>query len=291
VVTNPLGTVTTAPVTLTVNVRDFSGAYFGRFNGTAGEFAVHVRADRTGVFLAHLPALQTGIAVLNLRLDLAGNFSVNTTTLASVVEQSAVESRSETAAAPQPVSLRGRIDDDAGTVSGTVTGLNVVFEGSRAARTGPAAAFAGLYQPRSLAPRPIAATSSSARMAGVCPQREWRQSRQRPWHRRCRRSPPSRRFRRRRSTSPGMVRQRHRPQPGRCDGRDIRRRHPRRHGTRRQSFGTRRDVPAAQLITGFVVWCETGLVRAAGPALASPVQRRQHRRRSDAPALSRKHGD
>lgn len=129
VVTNPLGTVTSPPVTLTVNTRDFAGEYFGRLGGTPGDFAMHVRADRTAVFLAHLPSLRSGLAVANLRLDLAGNFSVDTTTLTS-----------------QPVTLRGRIDDESGLVSGTVTGLNLTFEGTRGARTGPAAAFAGLYQ-------------------------------------------------------------------------------------------------------------------------------------------------
>lgn len=145
-VTNALGSTTSEPATLTVNTRDFSGGYFGGFTGQAGQFALHVRADRTAVFLSHLPALQTGVVVLNLRLDLAGNFSVNTTTLASTVERSAIETRPDVAAAPQPVTLRGRIDDVAGTVGGTITGLNVAFEGSRAARTGPASAWAGLYQ-------------------------------------------------------------------------------------------------------------------------------------------------
>jgi hypothetical protein len=130
VVTNAIGSVTSGPAILTVNTRDFSGAYFGRFEGTAGEFAVHVRADRTGVFLAHLPALQTGVAVLNLTLDLTGNFSVTAATLA----------------APQPVTLRGRIDDQTGIVTGTVTGLNLALDGIRAARTGSASSIAGFYR-------------------------------------------------------------------------------------------------------------------------------------------------
>jgi hypothetical protein len=146
VVTNALGSTTSEPATLTVTTRDFSGGYFGGFTGTAGQFALHVRADRTAVFLSHLPAQQTGVVVQNLRLDLAGNFSANTTTLASMVELSAIETRPDIAAAPQPVTLRGRVDDQTGTVSGTITGLNVVFEGSRAARTGAASAWAGLYQ-------------------------------------------------------------------------------------------------------------------------------------------------
>ena len=50
VATNALGSATSTTATLSLNTRDFSGAYFGRFTGAAGDFALLVRADRTAVF-------------------------------------------------------------------------------------------------------------------------------------------------------------------------------------------------------------------------------------------------
>ena len=146
VVTNLLGTVTSPPATLTVNTRDFSGAYFGSFNGNAGDFALHVRADRTAVFLAHLPAAQTGLVVLDVRIDLTGNFSTNTITVASGADLSSVDAPPNVAAAPQAVTLRGMIDDATGAVNGTVTVLGASFEGMRASRTGSASSLAGMYR-------------------------------------------------------------------------------------------------------------------------------------------------
>lgn len=131
VASNILGAAISEPATVTVNTRDFSGAYFGQFNDTAGEFALHVRADRTGVFLGHLPAARSGLVVLNVPIDLAGNFTVSTATVA---------------AAPQSVTLRGMISDSTGGVTGTVSGLNATFNGTRAARTGSAIGLAGLYR-------------------------------------------------------------------------------------------------------------------------------------------------
>jgi hypothetical protein len=131
VVTNPLGSVTSVPVTLIVMTRDFSGMYFGQFSGTPGDFALHVRADRTAVFIGHMPGRQTGLAIFDVRVDLTGNFSASTTTLA---------------AAPQPVTVRGALNDTTGTATGTVTGISATFEGIRASRTGTASAYAGLYQ-------------------------------------------------------------------------------------------------------------------------------------------------
>jgi hypothetical protein len=131
VATNALGSVTSEAATLTVTTRDFAGIYFGQFNGTAGDFALLVRADRSAVFIAHLPALQSGIAVTDLRVDLTGAFSINTTTLA---------------ATPQPATLRGTLNESSGVVTGTITGLNATFDGMRAAPTGTGSTLTGLYR-------------------------------------------------------------------------------------------------------------------------------------------------
>ncbi len=130
VVTNVLGSATSAAATLTVTVRDFSGVYFGRFGGATGDAALLVRADRTGVFLGHLPATNSGLAVTDVRVDLAGQFSTAATTLGTT---------------PRTVTLRGAIDEVVGTLTGDLTGLGVTFNATRAARTGPATASAGLF--------------------------------------------------------------------------------------------------------------------------------------------------
>jgi hypothetical protein len=145
VVTNALGSVTSAVATLTVNSRDFSGAYFGSFAGATGDFAMYVRADRTAVFLGHLPGQQTGVAALDVRIDLAGNFSTGTVTLASASERSPNDERPATAAAAQAVTVRGTVSDVTGTISGTVPEMNASFNGARAPRAGPMFAQAGFY--------------------------------------------------------------------------------------------------------------------------------------------------
>jgi hypothetical protein len=130
VVTNALGTVTSPAAIVTITTRDFSGVYFGRFAGEAGEFALVVRPDRSALFLGHLPSRQTGIVVQNLVVDLAGGFSATTSLIAPN---------------PQSVSVRGAIVEATGVVSGTVSGLGVTFDGTRTSRSGGASALAGIY--------------------------------------------------------------------------------------------------------------------------------------------------
>lgn len=122
VATNIVGSTTSAAATLTVFVRDFSGVYFGRFAGAAtGEMALFVRADRTAVLLGHVPSAGAGLAATTVQVDLAGRFSTDVTTIG---------------ATPRAATLRGAIDEVAGTVAGEATGLGVTFEGARAPSTG-----------------------------------------------------------------------------------------------------------------------------------------------------------
>ncbi|WP_414661256.1 immunoglobulin domain-containing protein [Horticoccus sp. 23ND18S-11] len=146
IATNALGTATSPAATLTVTSRDFSGTYFGRFAGATGDFALHVRADRSAVFLGSLPGLQTGLAALALSVELNGTFALNTVTLASAPDVAATTATPVPAAAPQPISLRGALNAETGAVSGTVAELNATFDGSRIAATGPSAALAGVYR-------------------------------------------------------------------------------------------------------------------------------------------------
>jgi hypothetical protein len=133
VVTNALGSATSAAATLTVTTRDFSGTYVGRFGGATGDFALLVRADRTGVFLGHLPGLQRAVAVADVRVDLSGSFAANTVALGA------------TAAAQQPVTLRGSLNDSTGEVNGTLSELGATFSASRSTASG-AAAVSGFYE-------------------------------------------------------------------------------------------------------------------------------------------------
>ena len=148
VITNSLGATTSAAAQLTVNVHDFSGEYFGRFNGAAGDFALHVRADGTAAFLGYLPSLGTGFATLDLVVDSSGNFSVGLTTAASISGPSPLASdlSPAIAAAPRTITLHGSLNDTTGTVTGSVPELAVMLDGTRAPSTGTAAASAGFYQ-------------------------------------------------------------------------------------------------------------------------------------------------
>ncbi len=130
VVTNALGATTSPAATLTVVTRDFTGTYVGRFAAEAGDAVLHVRSNGTAAFFGHLPTLSAGVVGLVVNVDLAGNFSA---TLPLV------------AATARNVTLRGAIDEVAGTVSGTLAELNTSFEGTRAVSRNPPLASAGLY--------------------------------------------------------------------------------------------------------------------------------------------------
>lgn len=145
VATNPLGSVTSDAAVLTVVTRDFSGVYLGTFSGTAGDFALYVRPDRSAVFIAHLAALQNGIVASDLRVDFNGAFSASLNTIASAPGTSPTGQHPTPSAAPQLITLRGTLDEATGSVSGGVPEISATFTGTRAARTGTAATLAGFY--------------------------------------------------------------------------------------------------------------------------------------------------
>jgi hypothetical protein len=131
VATNVIGTATSAAATLTVTTRDFSGMYFGRLGAagpTAGDFALLVRANRTAVFLGYLPNPSGALTILDLTVGLNGTFTQSTTV------------------GTQSVTLTGQIDDATGILTGSIAPLGLPLEGTRAGRTGPAQAQAGLYK-------------------------------------------------------------------------------------------------------------------------------------------------
>lgn len=185
VVTNPLGSATSTAATLTVNVHDFSGDYFGRFAGAEGSFVLHVRTDGTAVFLGFLPGSRTGFATIDVRVDSSGGFALPFTALTADVGRQAAEggrltadggpteAKTESALsaigpppsavgasspldttpaveppsiAPLAVTLRGAINDAAGTLSATLAEMALSLNGTRTARIGGATAQAGFYQ-------------------------------------------------------------------------------------------------------------------------------------------------
>ena len=149
VVTNSIGTMTSAAATLTVNVSDFTGDYFGRFTGATGDFVLHVRSDGNAAFLGFLPVLQTGLMTLDLRVDPAGSFALGFSTLATSAAGPAPLAGQLTppiAAATQRVTLTGSLNAITGVMTGRIPELAVTLAGTRAARTGFAAAQAGFYQ-------------------------------------------------------------------------------------------------------------------------------------------------
>jgi hypothetical protein len=151
VATNIVGSATSPAATLKVDARDFSGAYFGHFAASAdgrvaGDFALLVRDDRSAAFLGFLPGLKTGLITTDLRVDLAGNFSLSLTTMAGASNVSPLALQIDTAAAAQPVTLRGRLDENGGTISGSAVELALALDGTRAARSGYASTQAGFYE-------------------------------------------------------------------------------------------------------------------------------------------------
>ncbi len=140
VATNALGSATSAAAALTVTTRNFAGTYVGRFAGPNGHVALLVRANRSAVFLGYLPAVDRGpaaatlattaLAATTFTVELNGSFSVRVPTL--------------DAAAPT-VTLRGTVDDVAGTAAGTIEGLAATFDAARIANPATPVAAAGFY--------------------------------------------------------------------------------------------------------------------------------------------------
>ena len=130
VATNVLGTVTSAPAALTVVLRDFSGTYRGTLGNAAGDIALLVRRNGPATILAHLTAAAAGITAPALAVDVNGNFSGTAPLIAATARN---------------VTVRGTVDEAAGTITGTIPELNLTFTATRSETVSPAPAQAGLY--------------------------------------------------------------------------------------------------------------------------------------------------
>ncbi|MFM7752191.1 MAG: immunoglobulin domain-containing protein, partial [Opitutaceae bacterium] len=130
VATNALGSATSAAAILTVTLRDFSGTYRGTLGSGAGEIALLVRRNGPATVLAHLTAAAAGLSSPAVAVDLNGNFSATVPLLSATARN---------------VTLRGAIDETAGTINGSIAELNLTFTASRAEPASPVPAQAGLY--------------------------------------------------------------------------------------------------------------------------------------------------
>ncbi|PAW77458.1 MAG: hypothetical protein B9S27_08140 [Opitutia bacterium Tous-C8FEB] len=129
IATNALGTATSAPATLTVTVRDFTGTYAGRLSGGTEGFLL-VRTDGSAALLAPLSSGSAAVALLNATVDLRGN-----------VRGAGATSE----ATPRAFVATGTLDELTGAAQLTLAALNETFTGTRIRTDAPVAA-AGLYR-------------------------------------------------------------------------------------------------------------------------------------------------
>jgi|GEM_PF-1778891 len=122
-------------------VGSVAGAYFGTLPD-GGVWALNVRADRHGIFLAHFPATGTA-AITEVTLGADNRFQVTGTTLAPRGVVSAAPGSPATASAPVSYTLRAQVSADSAT--GELLGYSLAAPVDR----GPLAS-AGLYHARAL---------------------------------------------------------------------------------------------------------------------------------------------
>ena len=122
-------------------VRPVTGTYFGAFGGTGGTFALFVRGDRMGVFLGFARGSRIVLISRDIIIDANGRFQVTTTSAAS----STTTVLPRIAAAGTTYVIDGALAAD-GSVSGTVSGLNLTMAAPAPASTSSTAAVAGFYQ-------------------------------------------------------------------------------------------------------------------------------------------------
>jgi DNA/RNA endonuclease G (NUC1) len=114
----------------------FAGIYFGTL-GNGGSFALYVREDRTGVFLAFDPTSRAAFVSRTFTVDENGRFRFTT---AAPAEANNGNDGPPRAAAEAVVD--GTIGAD-GTVAGSVAGIPLT--GTKSAGSGPAASLGGFF--------------------------------------------------------------------------------------------------------------------------------------------------
>jgi len=141
VVTNAGGSVTSDSARLTVGAAPVAGTYFGSFGGGGGSFGLLVRADRSAVYLGYVSASKTVLFSKDFTVSSTGSFSFTQ----RVGSSGAAEDGPTRAAAETEVAVAGVISAD-GTVSGSVSSLNLSFSAPAGTATGTTSSVAGFYQ-------------------------------------------------------------------------------------------------------------------------------------------------
>lgn len=142
VAANSVGTATSGAGVLRVIARSYAGVYFGAFSGGAGNFALHIRDDNTGVFLGYLPGSSAPVMSLNLSVNDSGQFSFSQ----GAVAAAAGPGEPPRAAMLGPVTVNGQISPE-GVVNGSLFGGSFAnLTGARSPTIGDAQNFAGYYQ-------------------------------------------------------------------------------------------------------------------------------------------------
>ncbi|HVU35560.1 MAG TPA: pectinesterase family protein [Opitutaceae bacterium] len=128
---NVNGSVTSAAASLTVGSGSRAGEYFGTL-GDTGKFALYVRNNGTGVFLASTPAAGGSVVVRNVMVDTGGNFSGSSGT------------SSVTGAISSSGAVSGSLMQ-AGATTPTTT-VTLTFAGTESAGSGASQSVAGEYE-------------------------------------------------------------------------------------------------------------------------------------------------
>lgn len=123
--TNSGGTVTSAAAALTVTRGKYAGVYFGAISGTAGNFALYVRDDGTGVFLGQFGS--SNLQSRAITVDGTGKITVGAGSIAFT-----------SAAIDANGNVTGTVNVASGPGGGTLTGVR--------SGSGSSQAFAGYYQ-------------------------------------------------------------------------------------------------------------------------------------------------
>ncbi len=136
-ITGPAGSVTSSAVTLAVTARAVAGTYFGSFSGNAGPIALIVRSDRTGVFLGFANASRVALLSREVVIDANGRFSVTQPATPASTSPGRAAHEGE-------YHIDGTLAAD-GSLTGTVSTLNLTFTAPAPVTGGATAALAGFY--------------------------------------------------------------------------------------------------------------------------------------------------
>ncbi len=137
-------TVASSLATLTVSGRATNGVYFGSFANNGGSLALMVRADRTAVLLGYASGARLALLGRDIVVDASGRFSFSQPDPRGASTAS-IAGAPPTAAAESDLRIDGTISAD-GTLSGSVTGLNLSFTAPAPTTTGSTVTLSGFYE-------------------------------------------------------------------------------------------------------------------------------------------------